>query len=322
MSQPSIYARQFSFSGFSASQPSDQQPGIQIDAEFNAVKLTTDQILTNLKLIQRDDGALANGSVTLTQLASDVLLTLGSSWTVRGAWVSTTVYNVGDVVSHAGSTYVCCTPHTSGDFTTDLGAIDWIAIYGSAAITGYVAKAAIANVGSFTRANLTINADGLVVAASSGSAGGLSYAHFACRQNVGVDSGETLTVTGTLTSTRVINTTVLNTISGASISANKITLPAGTFKITAHATARAGGGSAQRLGVYDFTHSTQLLIGPPSYLTNTNCLATVIGVVILTGSTQLQINHQVEKAATGGVAIGAAGALKEEYVTVTIEQFA
>jgi hypothetical protein len=41
--------------------------GQALDVEFNDVKATTDQILANLKLIQRDDGALANGSSRSTR---------------------------------------------------------------------------------------------------------------------------------------------------------------------------------------------------------------------------------------------------------------
>ena len=39
-----------------------------MDVEFNAIKATLDQVLANIALIQRDDGALANRSVGLDQL--------------------------------------------------------------------------------------------------------------------------------------------------------------------------------------------------------------------------------------------------------------
>lgn len=46
----------------------------------------------------------------------------------RGAWATTTVYAVGDVVqvSPTGSLYFCVVAHTSGTFSTDLGASRWI----------------------------------------------------------------------------------------------------------------------------------------------------------------------------------------------------
>src|ERR1700730_8379974 len=67
VSQPQPYSPQHAFVGDSATVPNF--PGQSLDIEFNDVKATTDAILANLKLIQRDDGALKNGSVTFDTLA-------------------------------------------------------------------------------------------------------------------------------------------------------------------------------------------------------------------------------------------------------------
>ena len=133
MSQPTAYTRQYDFTGFSANYPSDQQPGVQIDAEFNAVKTTLDATLTNLALIQRDDGELANGSVGIAQAAADLIEYFSAStlWNIRGAWASPVVYAINDVVTNSGSTYICAVSHTSGTFATDLAAGKWVTIYGS-----------------------------------------------------------------------------------------------------------------------------------------------------------------------------------------------
>ena len=136
MPQPPVYSRQYSFTGFSTNYPSDQQPGTQIDAELNAVKVTLDAILSNLLLLQRDDGALKNASVTLATLASDVLsAVVGDSWRVRGAWATGTAYLPNDVVVNGTSTYLCATAHTSGTFATDLAAVKWVTIFGAATVT-------------------------------------------------------------------------------------------------------------------------------------------------------------------------------------------
>ena len=150
MTQPTPYSRQYDFAGFSASFPSDQQPGVQIDTELNAVKTNLDGINTNLAIIQRDDGALRNAIVTLDALSADVFTALGGEWTVRGPWVTTTVYAVNDVVSSSGSTYVCATPHTSGTFAVDLAAGKWVIIFG--AVTATIPD------GSVTPAKLAANA--------------------------------------------------------------------------------------------------------------------------------------------------------------------
>lgn len=69
MAQPTPYERQFAFSG---------QPKATwaegLENELNAVKVTSDETLNNLELIQRDDGALRNGIVTKDSLAPDLAL--------------------------------------------------------------------------------------------------------------------------------------------------------------------------------------------------------------------------------------------------------
>lgn len=69
MAQPTPYERQFAFSG---------QPKATwaegLENELNAVKVTTDETLDNLELIQRDDGKLRNGIVTRDSLAPDLAL--------------------------------------------------------------------------------------------------------------------------------------------------------------------------------------------------------------------------------------------------------
>src|SRR3546814_12831159 len=62
VAQPTPYTRQYDFTDHSTNSPTTPQPGVHLDAEFNAVKLTTDQIRANLALIQRDDGKIANRS--------------------------------------------------------------------------------------------------------------------------------------------------------------------------------------------------------------------------------------------------------------------
>lgn len=125
MSQPTRYNRVFNFTAFSTASPSAQQPGVSIDAEYNAIKKTMDQTLSNLALIQRDDTRLANAVVTPESLSAATLALIGGGWTPRGAWVTATAYSVKDVVSNAGVSYVCATAHTSG---VSFNAANWVAI--------------------------------------------------------------------------------------------------------------------------------------------------------------------------------------------------
>lgn len=124
MAQPTEYNRRFSFTNFAALNPTTPPPGGEIDDELNLVKLTTDEIRTNLALIQRDDGALANGSVGRDQLKPEV--TVG--FNVPTTWVTAISYTAADTVFYSAAFYRCVTSHTSGVFSTDLAAGKWALI--------------------------------------------------------------------------------------------------------------------------------------------------------------------------------------------------
>lgn len=84
MAQPVPFTRGYNFTGFSTANPASQQPGVKLDIEFDALKATTDQVLANLALIQRDDGKLANGSVVAESLASSALSAIFSAAIAAG----------------------------------------------------------------------------------------------------------------------------------------------------------------------------------------------------------------------------------------------
>lgn len=129
MAQPTAYVPNYDFSDFQSTNPSDPLPGDRIDVEFANLQITTDAIRVNLALIQRDDGELANSSVTIEALDSAVRVLIGTDgWLPRGAWVTATAYAVSDAVANSGVPYVCVTAHTSGVFATDLAAGKWMAL--------------------------------------------------------------------------------------------------------------------------------------------------------------------------------------------------
>lgn len=109
MAQPTPYDRQYSFSTWQSQHPSDPLPGDEVDAELSAIKATTDETIANLSLIQRDDGALANGVVGLDQLAPEV--SVGVSPAV--AWEADTAYAVNATVFYSLILYRCIEAHTS-----------------------------------------------------------------------------------------------------------------------------------------------------------------------------------------------------------------
>lgn len=68
MPSPTPYRRSFSFTDYQAANPSSPEPGNELDAQMNAVKVATNSIISNLGLIQSNSGQLANASVGYQQL--------------------------------------------------------------------------------------------------------------------------------------------------------------------------------------------------------------------------------------------------------------
>ena len=133
MTQPTAYNPAHDFSDEEGT-----THGLHLDEEFQALKLTTDQIRQVIAFLQRDDGLLANGAVRMDALSQEVLSLLAASGaTARGAWLTATAYAAKDIVSQGGATYLCVTAHTAGTFSTDLAAGKWVEINGSSASVSF-----------------------------------------------------------------------------------------------------------------------------------------------------------------------------------------
>lgn len=126
MAAPTPYTLSYDFTSWQSANPSLPLPADKIEVEYNALALTTGQIITNLGLVQRSDGALANGVVSFDALSNTVKALLGSDITPLGAWETATAYEVLDLIEEAGSSYICVVDHTSGVFATDYAAEKWV----------------------------------------------------------------------------------------------------------------------------------------------------------------------------------------------------
>lgn len=156
MSRAPVYNRLADFTQYALDHTSAPYNAAEHDAELNAVELTLDGLTTNIALIQRDDGALANAIVTPDALSSSVMALFPAGLLPRGAWVTVTQYAVNDLVRQGDILYACVTAHVSGTFATDLAAGKWMSFGQEAAInvsftpTGTIAattvQAAIAEV--------------------------------------------------------------------------------------------------------------------------------------------------------------------------------
>lgn len=110
MAQPSVYDRQNSFTALAAADPSEPYTGAQLDTEFNAVKITLDEILANLALIQADDGDLANGVVSLDSMGFSIVTGMDAPV----AWATGMAFTTRSSVFYEQVLYHCNTAHTSG----------------------------------------------------------------------------------------------------------------------------------------------------------------------------------------------------------------
>lgn len=159
MAQPTPYERQYNFTDHQTVNPSRPLPAAQVDAELNAIEQTLGQTLANLAQIQRDDGQLANQSVTPESLSAGTLaLIQQGEYTVRGAWTADTVYAVGDVVEYNQATYLATVPHTSAvAFSTDRDAGRWLLIANGALDGGAAAVDLFSGDGVEAEFTLSVN---------------------------------------------------------------------------------------------------------------------------------------------------------------------
>lgn len=128
--------------------------------------------------------------------------------------------------------------------------------------------------------------------------------------------------------TRELNTVVANSIPGASLASNRITLPAGAYYVQASTLAYAIGEGAQAR-IYDHTHSADLLIGlsigksdyggDPVQLSHA---IEVSGRVELAETTEIQLDLYVQAGDADGLGLPASSGWSEVYTNIEIWRIA
>lgn len=124
------------------------------------------------------------------------------------------------------------------------------------------------------------------------------------------------TVTTSAHNTVTLNTMGLNTIPGASLSSNQLTLPAGTYEIQAVGAFL----NIARLELYDATNSAYLLRGVQNALTGPTSggNVTLNGFVVLTGTVALELRVYV--GATAGVTATLSNGDNEVYASMIVRR--
>ena len=120
------YVRGTSFTSVQAADPVSPLSGPGVDAEFDRIKLSLDSVAAALDHIQRDDGALANGSVGADQIEPAVYAGLNPA----DPWLTGTDYAINDSVLYSGVSstrlYRALVAHESSVFDDDLAADYWL----------------------------------------------------------------------------------------------------------------------------------------------------------------------------------------------------
>ncbi len=165
---------------------------------------------------------------------------------------------------------------------------------------------------SYTESNLAKAATAL----QPGQAFSAPFMHLQDQKPSGTAGGASTTSY----STRVLNTVLTNTISGASLSANQIILPAGTYYIDALAPAYAAGTNKAKLT--NVTDGTDLLQGTTALANSGNggfSYSHIFGYFTLSASKTIIIQHRADVAQpTNGFGAGAAYGDTNVYTNVNL----
>lgn len=124
MASPTVYSLSYDFTSFQTASPSTPLPADKHEIEYNNIATTLNEIISNLNLLQKSDGTIANGVVGVDALSTE--LTIGLRSPV--SWSNGADYTVNDTVIEANALYRCDVAHTSGVFAADLASLYWILV--------------------------------------------------------------------------------------------------------------------------------------------------------------------------------------------------
>jgi hypothetical protein len=240
-------------------------------------------------------GALLNANFTALDslLSGDTTLT---GLDVTGSVIEATT--VGAVTPSTGSfTTLSATSFASASVNIDGGTIDGATITGATITGGTITGGTI----EATAIGGTTAAAGSFTTASASSAP-TDDAHLTRKDYVDANVSTYFIVQetqadgtngGTFASgawrTRLLNTTQHNGISGASLGSNRVTLPAGTYRINGHAA--AAGVSYHQARLYNITASATLIIGNKATSSSSQSGSEVVGVLTLGATTVIELQH-------------------------------
>lgn len=154
--------------------------------------------------------------------------------------------------------------------------------------------------------------------ASWGSVVGFPYLHVRDEKSSGTGGGSSISGT----QVRDLNTVKVNGISGASLAANAITLPAGTYELFAYAP--MGNCGTGQLSIYNNTDASTLIVGQSAKCNATDTgsvFCSAIGKFTLAAPKDITVRHYTSAVySSAGLGFAASSGLGEVYTEVQIKK--
>ena len=157
---------------------------------------------------------------------------------------------------------------------------------------------------------------GTVSGASGASLNIDNYFHAQDQKSANTDGG---TLTGGSYQTRVLNTILTNTISGASLASNQVTLPSGTYYVWGKAPAL--GTARTKTILYNASDSSNILIGTSDDCNSnygTQNQGTVVGKFVLAAEKAISLQQQGVTKSDNGLGEGVNYGVVEVFAEIQI----
>ena len=324
MPQPTNYTPTTDFSQQEANNASGRSTvnTAALDAEFANIETTLDQTLSNLQLIQRDDGKLKDLVCEVATLSPEVLNLIGNFRIPgNGTWQPFTPYAVNDLASDVNSNYVCIVAHTSGaafdstkwtrfGFTAGTDIAAFLAQAEAAALNAEASKTNAASSAS-TASSAASSASSSASAASSSASSASSAAYSA---------SASATSAANSAADAVSYSSKIQSIS-ASVSGNALTISAGSLSLDFRSTTLGSGTVTTVKGTpANLVISSGSTLGTSSGVTSRIAVLAInnagtieLAAVNLSGGNKLDETNLISTTAEGGA--GAADSASVIYST-------
>ena len=257
-------------------------------------------------------------TITTNTALSDAAATLTAAQLIGGEFTITPTVARIQTTDTAANIIAAMTNSVDGssfDITmVNLAAFD-VSIAAGAGVT-LVGNMAVNNGNAIFRVRQLSSSTVSVTRLASGTASGGIFIASDTKSN-GTGGGNS--VSGT--QTRTINTVTKNTIAGASLAGNQITLPAGEFLVYASATAYRC--NAHQAWLTNVTDTTNDIIGGTEYANATNLVSNrtfINGPLSLSGEKVFSMTHFTQTVGVSGLGSAASSGQGEIYSKIEIEK--